>query len=476
MEVYSVAMSEPICDSLIAHLIREDGQEDLCFALYTPSTGASRLTGLVVEVVLPIEGDRNVHGNASFNPEYLDRVTELALQSGLGIIFMHSHPFPGWQHMSKPDIEAETMLAPRIMAATGLPLIGMTVGNDSTWSARFWIKSKPKTYNRYWCKSVRIVGEKLDVQLADIVSPPLVQIEGFTRTVSAWGEKRQAEIERLKIGVVGLGSVGSIVCEALLRIGVQELVLIDYDSLESRNIDRQHSMKADDIGRLKVEAYAEYLHACAPRPDVFSVEVVPFGIQHEAGLTAALDCDVLFSCVDRPLPRYVLDTISYANLIPVIDGGIDASINTNGDNIGQARWRAFVIGPGRRCLRCCQQYNDADVAMEIEGLLEDQSYISNLPSDHFINRGENVYAFSLALSGMLMTQFLSLLLQPQGQSFANMGGREMDLTTGMTSIVFPTCFESNCDFARYLHKGDEVNKSLSTRDSIRRGTARKLKY
>ena len=70
MEV-GVALTHEFDDELTAYLQREDGQEDVCFALYSPSTGAERFTGIVNAAIWPDLGDRDVHGNASFLREIL---------------------------------------------------------------------------------------------------------------------------------------------------------------------------------------------------------------------------------------------------------------------------------------------------------------------------------------------------------------------------------------------------------------------
>ena len=58
------------------------------------------------------------------------------------------------------------------------------------------------------------------------------------RTIESWGIGVQRGIQRLRIGVVGTGSVGAIVAEALARIGISHITLIDPDKLEIHNLDR----------------------------------------------------------------------------------------------------------------------------------------------------------------------------------------------------------------------------------------------
>lgn len=459
---YSIVLPESLNDKLKNHLIRKDHQEDLCFALYSLSTGNLRVSGIINEVILPEDLDRNVHGNVSFNPQFFDKVTQRALKEKKGIVFIHSHPGKGWQSMSKDDINTENMLAPRVKAVTNLPLIGMTIGADGTWCGRFWNKSKPKTYNCDWCESVRVVGRKLSFSINEKLSDTSIFKEVFERTLSAWGETQQLKISKLKVGIVGVGSVGSQLAESLLRTGVQDITLIDFDIIQRKNLDRLHGVKPTDVGHLKTEMYASMLNEYKLY-DSQKIKSIPYSIVEQTGFNAAVDCDIIFCCVDRPWPRFILNHLSYACLIPVIDGGIDSSINKNRNNIEQARWRTYTTSPGRRCMKCMGQYKPEDVSLEQSGLLEDQSYIKGLPEDHFSKRGENVYAFSLALAGLQMQQFLSYVLSPKGVIY---GAKEMDFVTGNIDFDFQFTCDNDCELTNMIGIGDDVKAFLIQRHNI----------
>lgn len=77
--IYSVAIKQSTNINLLQHLIRDDGQEDLCFALHEIGTGKNRITGLITEIILPVQGEKNLHGNVSINHSYFDRVVQIAL-------------------------------------------------------------------------------------------------------------------------------------------------------------------------------------------------------------------------------------------------------------------------------------------------------------------------------------------------------------------------------------------------------------
>jgi len=401
-------MTEAIDRQACAHLLRADGQEDLCFALWRPSHGAERLTALVHALILPTGDERHVHGNASFEPAYFERAISVARAADCGLALMHSHPEgAGWQGMSKDDVSTESGRAAAVYAATGLPFVGLTIaGVDSSWSARFWERTAPRTYQRRDCISTRVVGGALRVAFNDRLSPPPAATDEQVRTISAWGEEKQAIIARLRFGVVGAGSVGGFIAEALARTGAQRIAIIDFDTIERKNLDRLCYATRDDIGEKKAARLARRLTEIATAAD-FQATPIDAAVFEPDGWSAALDCDILFSCVDRPWGRQTLNLIAYAHLIPVVDGGVLVKVNRR-KALVRADWRAHVAMPGRRCLECLGQYDPGHVQMERQGQLDDPSYIQGLDADHILKAGQNVSAFSMACASLQLLQMLAL--------------------------------------------------------------------
>ena len=445
---------------LLTHLRRGLLQEDLCFALWSPSTGNNRTTAIVHTVVLPRDDERELHGGASFLPAYLTRSLLLARSNRCGLAFMHSHLTDGWQDMSEPDIVAERDVLASPARATKLPLVGLTVGTDGYWSARFWIKSD--RFRRHWCTKVRVVGkDKYSLFYNNELLPPPPRRPALQRTYDTWGAEAQSLISRLHVGVVGLGSVGSVVTEALARVGVPVVTLVDPDVVEERNLDRLLNATQDDVGRPKVYlAKAAFLsHATTALPIVHAISE---SIHTVDAYRAILDCDIVFSCVDRPVARDVLNYVSQGHLVPVLDGGIAVGVRPSNKRLSSAHWRCHVSTPLHPCLRCRDQYHTSMVVLELDGSLDDPSYTQGLDED-LSARNQNVFPFTLSLASMLVNLFLRYIISETWwpKPVAAQQEQQFVLNT-LASIGHEDC-EEHCAFRAMRATGDAAEPPYLSR-------------
>ncbi len=408
---YSVAMSGDTEAAMRDHLMREDGQEDVLIATYVLSTGVERTTALIRSVILPREGERHVHGNASFTSAYVLRAAHEARLAGHGLVLLHSHPGGrGWQKLSRTDRETESEYERVARSATKMPLLGMTLGGaDTAWSARFWFdRSKPT-----WAESVRSVSSMLAITWNDEQRPAPRITRAQERTVSSWGDRAQGSLARLRVLVVGSGSVGLDVAQRLAATGLITVGVMDYDAVEHRNLDRMIGATRLDaaLNRSKVDVAARLMKSAATA-DVIEVRRHEVSITDSVGVNIALDYDVIFSCVDRPWPRAVLNGIAYADLIPVIDGGIALTTFPDG-RMRNGIWRTHTLTPGRPCMACLGQLVAGDVSLDKLGLLEDPEYIEG--ANREAPSHQNVAALSASVSASLLAQFVSLTAHPGGR-------------------------------------------------------------
>ena len=437
------------CRHLLQHYARGELQEDLCFGWWIPSTGLERDTAIIADIVLPREGDRNLHGNASFNGTYLARAAREAIRHGGGLVFMHSHPSNGWQDMSAPDVQAERNCIVHTARATRRPLVGMTVGMDGHWSARVWAESAHGA-NRLWSRKVRV----LDANRLLVWQKPQGRRHRSRkqrRTVESWGEDKQRVLEDIRIGVVGLGSVGSIVAEGLARIGVRELLLVDDDIVKEHNLDRLLNASAKDIGRAKTDVAEEAVRRGSTAVSIKTMKVRR-RIQHESAYRAARDCDILVCCVDSPVGRDVVNRIASRDGIPVVDGGVEIRKAPSTNNMNAARWKAHVVNPYRECLRCKGQYSSSDVMLELDGSWENPHYIKGAP--RIGARGENVFNISLSVAAELLNMTIRMVIADEW--WPPQQGVERNLVTGRTKVRDGQCFDG-CTIRRDSWMGDTAD-------------------
>lgn len=90
----------------------------------------------------------------------------------------------------------------------------------------------------------------------------------FSRTELLIGKEAILKLNNSKVAIFGIGGVGSFVCEGLARAGIQNLILIDNDTISISNINRQIHSTHNTIGKYKVDIMKERILSINPNANV----------------------------------------------------------------------------------------------------------------------------------------------------------------------------------------------------------------
>ena len=92
--------------------------------------------------------------------------------------------------------------------------------------------------------------------------------EIFARSIGLLGDENFKKIQDKVIAIFGLGGVGGTALEALARTGFQHFILVDFDKVDSSNLNRQILYVYEDIGKTKVEVAKKRILSINPDADI----------------------------------------------------------------------------------------------------------------------------------------------------------------------------------------------------------------
>ena len=132
-----------------------------------------------------------------------------------------------------------------------------------------------------------------------------------------WKQERLAEA---KVAVVGCGALGNEVLKNLALLGVGNIWVIDYDTIEIHNLTRSVLFRESDIGRYKAEIVTQRLKEL--NPDIHIHPIVG-KLETDFGRGLLSEMDVVLGCLDSVRARRLLNKRCYSAGVPWIDGGIN---------------------------------------------------------------------------------------------------------------------------------------------------------
>ncbi len=117
--------------------------------------------------------------------------------------------------------------------------------------------------DRAACEETRTESQmqtQAQVQVKETEAEP----DRFDRTKKLIGEAAFGRLRNSKVLVIGVGGVGGYVCEALCRAGVGRIDIIDKDTVDITNINRQIIATTETVGQPKAEVMRQRMLSINP--------------------------------------------------------------------------------------------------------------------------------------------------------------------------------------------------------------------
>lgn len=136
------------------------------------------------------------------------------------------------------------------------------------------------------------------------------------KRIPNWSQEKLAQA---KVAVFGCGALGNEVLKNLALLGVGNIWVVDYDTIEKHNLTRSVLFRESDIGRYKAEVVAERVKELNPDSQVYPI----LGkLEFAFGRGLLREMDVAFGCLDSVNARREINKRCYFAGVPWIDGGI----------------------------------------------------------------------------------------------------------------------------------------------------------
>ena len=322
-------------------------------------------------------------------PEVVAQFSKEARTNDLSLTFVHTHPNDSHREFSPIDDAGEGRLK-------------VFLDNRNSGHAHVSVLLTPDAV------AARVIGGDGDVRVMQIgrkvdtygqgIQVPKIHPDTFDRQVRVFGTDAQARLAAVKVGIVGVGGIGSVIAEELTHLGVADLTLVDPDVIESTNLNRVVGAKLNDIGEYKVDVAARWITALRPDHRVRCIRgsVLATSVAHELR-----NIEFLFICTDSNGSRAILNQFAYQYLIPSIDTGVAIAVKKS--RVTSVTGRVQMLAPGLGCLTCAELLDPDAVRTDLMTDYERQT------DPYFIGTGTAqpaVMSINATVASLAVTMFL----------------------------------------------------------------------
>jgi molybdopterin/thiamine biosynthesis adenylyltransferase/DNA-binding transcriptional regulator YhcF (GntR family) len=160
--------------------------------------------------------------------------------------------------------------------------------------------------------------------------------QGTFELISWWEREKVA---KARVLVVGAGALGNEVVKNLALMGVGNVFILDFDTIEMANLSRSVLYRESDTGRRKAEVAAARLKDLNP---TVRVQYLHADVTTQLGLGIIRRMDVIIGCLDNREARLAVNRFAHWMNKPWVDGAIQEFLGLV---------RVFIPGEGA-CFEC----------------------------------------------------------------------------------------------------------------------------
>ena len=143
--------------------------------------------------------------------------------------------------------------------------------------------------------------------------------EIFQREELLIGKENLEKLQQKKVAVFGLGGVGSYVVEGLVRAGIGNFILIDFDKIEKTNINRQIIATTKTIGEYKVNLEEKRIKEINPNSTVIKYkEFIGIEYSNQQLFKKIKNVDYIVDAVDTVSAKIQIIEFAKKNNIKII--------------------------------------------------------------------------------------------------------------------------------------------------------------
>jgi adenylyltransferase/sulfurtransferase len=161
----------------------------------------------------------------------------------------------------------------------------------------------------------------------------------YSRQIRLFGEDGQEKLKRTSVFIAGAGGLGSVISLYMAAAGFGKVRIVDCDSVELSNLNRQILHANADVGRPKSQSAYETLTGINPE---IEVEALVETISQDNIDQLLQGCHLIMDAMDNFPVRYLLNRAAIQRKIPLFHGAISGY-----------QGQATTIIPGKTaCLSC----------------------------------------------------------------------------------------------------------------------------